>query len=168
MQKFQRAIVPPSETDKVVADIVRKWNNHDAEIRALFPGFTSATTVEMEARRIVNAEHEGLTIWINCTYQVAARELGNNGVHLSIKRLDRQVIRDWRDLQWIKNELIGPECEAVELFPAESRLVDQANQYHLTAVRDPSFRFPFGFNDGRLVSEGSIAGSVQRPFEKEA
>jgi hypothetical protein len=55
-------------------------------------------------------------------------------VHLSIKRFDRGPVRDWRHLQQIKNEVVGPEAEAFEIFPAESRLVDTANQYHLWAI----------------------------------
>jgi len=52
-------------------------------------------------------------------------------LHLSIKRLDKHPVRDWRHFQRIKNELIGEENEAVELYPAQSRLVDTTNQYHL-------------------------------------
>jgi len=83
---------------------------------------------------------------------------------LSIRRNDRGVVSDWRDVQLIKNELAGPECEGVQLFPAESRLVDTANQYYIYCILDPSVRFPFGFEE-RLVAEGSTGGSVQRPFE---
>ncbi|MBU1802634.1 MAG: hypothetical protein KKA97_10445, partial [Actinobacteria bacterium] len=83
-------------------------------------------------------------------------------VHLSIKRRDRAPVRDWRHFQRIKNELLGPEHEAVELFPAEGRLVDAANQYHLWGFDDPAFRFPFGFAD-RLVSDASPTGGRQRP-----
>jgi hypothetical protein len=73
-------------------------------------------------------------------------------------------VHDWRDLQRIKNELVGPECEAVELYPAESRLVDTANQYHLWADADPTYRFGLGFNM-RLTS--SDTGShLQRPLEE--
>ena len=85
-------------------------------------------------------------------------------VHLSIKRNDRQSIHDWRDLQRIKNELFGPEYEAIELYPAESRLVDEANQYHLWVIADESVKFPFGFAD-RIVAEKPGLGAVQRPFE---
>lgn len=35
------------------------------------------------------------------------------GVHLSIKRNDQLPIHDWRDLQRIKNEILGPDKEAV-------------------------------------------------------
>lgn len=66
-------------------------------------------------------------------------------IHLDISRHDGQPCKSWKELQQIKNELVGPECEAVELFPAESRLVDTANQYHLWVYADPKFRFPFGF-----------------------
>ena len=89
-------------------------------------------------------------------------------LHLSIKRNDREVIHDWRDLQRIKNEVVGPECEAVELYPAESRLVDAANQYHLYALTSPAHRFPFGFNE-RLVAgdveSQTMPGAKQRRFD---
>lgn len=86
-------------------------------------------------------------------------------LHLSIKRNDQREIKDWRDVQRIKNEIAGPECEAVELYPAESRLVDTSNQYHLWCL-PPGHRWPFGYND-RTVSDGedTVLQSKQRPFE---
>lgn len=103
-------------------------------------------------------------------FQVAVHEGTPNGfgepmVHLSIKRLDREPIRDWRELQQIKNAIVGEESEAFEIYPAESRLVDSANQYHLWCFR-PGFKIPIGF-DTRLVAEydGGITGSKQRPFK---
>lgn len=81
---------------------------------------------------------------------------------LSIKRRDKAPIHDWRDLQRIKNDLAGPEVEAVEIYPAESRLVDTANQYHLWCLPQ-GFQLPFGFRS-RLVAEGKFQGSVQRGF----
>ena len=110
--------------------------------------------------------HEAL--YVNNRYQVAVRRLPPcDGwpplIHLSIKRLDRAAIHDWRDLQRIKNELVGPEHEAVELYPAESRLTDTSNQYHLWCSADPTFRYPFGWHE-RLVSDASVFGVVQRPW----
>lgn len=109
-------------------------------------------------------------IWLNNKYQVALRRQKDENpntnlpdlIHLSIKRRDNNPVRDWRDLQRIKNELVGPECEGVELFPAESRLVDTANQLHLWVWDDPTFRFPIGFNEGRIVSNAETNGSRQR------
>ena len=47
---------------------------------------------------------------------------------ISYHRHDRAPIRDWRIGQRIKNEVLGPEWEAVELYPADSRLVDTSNE----------------------------------------
>ncbi|SRR5689334_10462934 len=86
-------------------------------------------------------------------------------VHLSIKRNDKHTIHDWRDLQRIKNELLGHEQEAMELYPAESRLIDTANQYHLWCFR--GMRAPFGYEAERCVMEDvGKTGGRQRPFEE--
>lgn len=112
-------------------------------------------------------------IWVNDEYQVNLAYCEPSGpdappmVHLSIKRRDKGPVRDWRDFQEIKNQLVGPNCEGVELFPAEDRLVDTANQYHLWVIADPDYRFPFGFSHGREVSSKSSHGSVQRPLVDE-
>lgn len=110
-------------------------------------------------------------VWLNSRYEVwvtlnAVSHDGWPKMHwLSIKRRDKEVIRDWRDLQRIKNDLIGPEHEAVELFPAESRLVDSSNQFHLWVLADISLKFPFGYFE-RLVIDSHNDGSKQREFEK--
>lgn len=110
----------------------------------------------------------------NNIYQVAIKDTmldGQSGhmLHLSIKRIDRKPvgIERFRDFQRIKNELVGPENEAVEIYPAESRLVDSANQYHLWTFKRTSDRFPFGMSDRRFVTGESHAGAVQQPFERE-
>jgi hypothetical protein len=74
-------------------------------------------------------------------------------IQLDIRRHDGQPGKNWRHFQQIKNELIGPEHEAIELFPAESRLVDTANQYHLWVHTDASFRFPVGFQERFVLAE---------------
>ena len=108
-------------------------------------------------------------VWMNSLYQVSVYRLeGDMGVieHLSIKRRDRRIIRDWRHLQRIKNELCGPEREGVELFPAESRLVDTANQYHLYVLPE-GVSLGLGFSE-RLVSEDpGECGAVQRRFDED-
>ena len=83
---------------------------------------------------------------------------------LSMRTQDRSPFTNWRDKQRIKNQLVGPECEGIELYPAESRLVDTSNQFHLWVINDPTYRFPFGFNK-RRVTEKVSGGAVQRPFD---
>lgn len=117
-------------------------------------------------------EEEIKEIYVNNLYQVSVlRNLrwGADGpklIRLSIKRRDKKALHDWRDLQRIKNELVGEENEAIELYPAESRLVDTANQYWLWVLENSKERFPFGFVD-RWVSNVSENGTVQRPFPLE-
>jgi hypothetical protein len=94
-------------------------------------------------------------IYSNDTYQVVV-ERNSSLIHMCIRRHDCQPCTDWKDRQQIKNELIGPEYEAVELFPAESRLIDTNNEYHLWVHPNLGFRFPFGFSSNRCV--------VQRPM----
>lgn len=65
---------------------------------------------------------------------------------LMIRRNDAAPIRCWSDLQRIKNELCGAESVAVEIFPRESELVDDANIYHLWVLPE-TFELPFGLVD---------------------
>ncbi|MEQ1761608.1 MAG: hypothetical protein ABL984_00550 [Pyrinomonadaceae bacterium] len=95
----------------------------------------------------------------NDLYTVFRREISPGAVHLSIRRNDREAAKDWRDFQRIKNELAGPEWEGLELYPAESRLVDAANQYHLWCV---SQRIEIGFDERCVTDEATISGSKQR------
>lgn len=84
-------------------------------------------------------------------------------VHLSIKLIDKSPVHDWRHLQEIKNRLIGPEFEAVEIYPAETRVVDTANQYHLWAFGDPTTLKEIGFQQGRNVTyDDNVGGARQR------
>ena len=64
-------------------------------------------------------------------WQVHEKSWKGTMTYLSIKRLDKKSIHDWRHMQQIKNELVGKDYEAVEIYPNEKRLVDTANQYHL-------------------------------------
>jgi hypothetical protein len=71
-------------------------------------------------------------VWLNDRYQVLERRANEAGLlHLSIHRHDRRAVRDWRELQQIKNEVAGRERCAIEVFPPESQLVDTSNEYHL-------------------------------------
>lgn len=102
----------------------------------------------------------------NDTYTVQV-EAGTPFVHLHIRRNDWGPCKDWRDFQLIKNYFVGTENEAVELFPAESRLVDTSNVYHLWVHADPHYRFPLGLAH-RLVTQQPIGREQQRELQKVA
>lgn len=107
------------------------------------------------AQRLFDEEAQA-DYYISPMFQVSKRLLKpdqhgfgvNTPTYLSIKRLDREPINDWRAMQKIKNSIVGPEWEAVEIYPAESRLVDTANQYHLWCWDAP---FPIYLFNERAV-----------------
>ena len=82
-------------------------------------------------------------------------------IWLSIKNHEKTTEIPWQHKQWIKNDICGEEMEAMELFPAESRLVNTANQYHLWVFD----QIPIGFN-GRLISSLSPGGTGKQTLEK--
>lgn len=107
--------------------------------------------------------HDGVEYDIG-PYQVCVR-WGWNGpssAMLQICRSDGGSVFDWRDLQQIKNQVCGDNWEAIELFPAESRLKDPSNARYLWARHTP---FPFGFM-GRVVLDVDEAIAPQRGFSE--
>jgi hypothetical protein len=105
----------------------------------------------------VFAANEGphATIWKNDRYTVIATpEQGDwdGPVWLSIRRNDRKALRDWRHFQNIKNDIVGEEREGMEIFPAESRLVDTANQYHIWCT-SAGVPIPVGFTKRMVTDE---------------
>lgn len=123
----------------------------------------------------LNADAAQCKYWMNDLYQVEVRPhtCGDDGgtviVQLNIRRRDGAPChRDWRHFQRIKNEIVGEECEAIELYPAESRKVDTTNKYHLFACVIPGWRFPVGM-DVRDVQDAQPekmpSGLRQRPLQ---
>lgn len=117
---------------------------------------------------------ERIEVWENNVYEVSMRRYahtplsqeegfpigGGPWAQLGILSLDGTARHDWRDFQSIKNDLLGPEWEAVELYPAESRLVDPSNYYILYAI---PYRFPFGLLH-RVIANEKTALAPQRPW----
>lgn len=121
---------------------------------------------ENRARVLLDAYQKTCRMFRNDLYQVQVRQLDGGGLfHLNIRRLDgAPIIRDWRHFQQIKNEILGPECEAVELYPAESRKVDTSNKYHLWGYADPAKRWTVGFDERNVSYEDHVDhGMRQRP-----
>lgn len=146
MTPFYRAEYPRIEPEQIAADF----------------GCT------LEQARDQLARLYAMSVWRNDEFEVAIDDAFEQPadcpplLHLSIKRLDREAVHDWRKLQQIKNMLTDPEFEAIELYPAESRLLDTANQYHLWVFADAGFRLPFGF-EGRNVTNHPGGKAKQRP-----
>lgn len=167
MTRFQRMPVDPTEVLNTRQALLEQPDEFFRQICGYVPDLNERLyVVETVVQRLVS-----LNIYCNDTYRVEMNDAGPF-VHLDIRRHDHEPCNNWHDFQKIKNELVGPEFEAVELFPAESRLVDTANQYHLWVHKDAGFRFPLGFGQ-RLVYDankrmsGAAAPSlgVQQSFD---
>lgn len=63
--------------------------------------------------------------------------------HLWVRRQDGKPTT-WKELQQIKNELIGEDKMGIEVFPKAETLVDQAPMYHVWVFD----RFDFGISEG--------------------
>lgn len=130
--------------------------------------FVLANTVDHGKGSVPTTETD-TPIYVNSRYQVSVfdhpeTQLGHV-VCLCIKSNENDAYHDWRDFQRIKNELIGPEKEAIEIYPAESRLVDTANQYHLWVLMDGAV--PLGFME-RMVSESQTGLGRQRKWDPDS
>ena len=118
-----------------------------------------------------NQEHP--EIWENDVYQVTVRRwskdpvfgTGAGMIQIGINSHDGTARHDWRDFQGIKNQIAGAECEAFELYPAESRLLDPSNYYTLWCFPGLK-RLKVGINEGRRVLGADEALAPQRPFAK--
>jgi hypothetical protein len=112
---------------------------------------------------------DGAQIWDNDLYSVTVRihkdgwPLGGGPwVQLGISCHDGEPRHDWRDFQAIKNQLCGPEYEAVELYPAESRLLDPSNYFILFCAP----KIPLGIYQGRRFSNATNCMAPQRAWAK--
>lgn len=108
--------------------------------------------------------------WTNSTYHGVVRRYssgfpwgGGPFAVVSLTANDQTSRHDWREFQQLKTLILGPDWEAMELYPAEDRLVDQANRFYLWCV--PSGVINFGLSgehrDVRDMKPGDIP---QRPF----
>ena len=153
MEPFQAARLPEDAFD--AAMIARKFGvPHDlaaAQVEQL-----RRQSVHMNNRYQVNAQ----------TLEAPFGEFVGDVIWLSIKRRDKAPVHDWRDLQVIKNLIVGPEHEGFEIYPAESRLVDTANQYHVFVFLDPKVRLPVGFRTREVAGaeQAAAVGARQRDF----
>lgn len=161
--KFERSDPIPEELEARLTKLIADFRANPAE------WLQFGIDDEEKLRGYLVALEEGVDRYVSScgTYVVAVRRVSAfiDGwppmLHLSVKRTDREAFHDWRVMQEIKNALVGPECEAVELYPAQSRLVDTSNQYHLWAISTPGARFPFGFAEG-AVMDRDVGGAKQR------
>lgn len=153
---FERSFIPELDAAEKVRRI--------ADIVARFPSISEA-----EASKTLDDVRNDIVV-LNSRYQVNMRLMRGEApfgdiLHLSIKRLDKERVgvERYRDFQRIKTELVGPEYEAVEIYPAYGDEIDTANQYHLWVFR-AGYKLPFGWHGNRAVDGTSPLGGKQTPL----
>lgn len=138
-----------------------------ATVAPLNPKMLARARADPAYAAALNDEIREREMWKNDKYTVTVYRHDDGVIRLlSIKRNDGGAVRDWRHMQKIKNELAGRETEAIQLFPAESRLVDTANQTWLWCF-PPGTQLPLGFPDRAVggPEEAAEVGAHQREFE---
>lgn len=101
-----------------------------------------------DARPELRSLRDVVRTWIGGKYSVQVKLVACDwGLveHFMVRRHDGAPVSSWADKQRIKDELAGPERVAVEVFPPRSRLVDDANMYHLWILPE-GFVMPFGLH----------------------
>ena len=104
---------------------------------------------------------KGVWIVTQLPYRKRRDNLGPDGdmLHFDCRPVDGSNRHEWYELQRIKDGVLGEQCEAVELYPAESDVVDDVKAveglageggiFHLWAKKDGA-QFDFGFRGGIL------------------
>jgi hypothetical protein len=150
------------EMQKVQADDGRIYIHKEAPSR-LQPK-PSVRTVRVGITESVDQWGNGFYYGLVIRYSSGFPIGGGPYAMLSISACNETALHDWRDYQQLKNFLVGEEWEAVELYPAESRLMDPSNRFYLWCV--PKGVFDFGLPPGRSVLNPSESNAPQRPFPK--
>ncbi len=123
----------------------------------------------------MNADKSVDQVWSNDVYIVNVRFWIREQVfytkpgcmiQLGIASIDGSARHDFRDMQAIKNQIAGPECEAFELYPRSSRLLDPSNYFTLFCFPDIK-TIKFGVDGPRDVRTQNEALAPQREFPEE-
>ena len=118
-------------------------------------------------------QEERAEVWVNSHYQihvyrgadadelVHVPDLQGRCTWLSIKRRDKKPVNSWQDFQTIKNVLVGEGCDAMQIYPAEERLINTANQYHLICLPEDT-ALPFGWKRRLVVTDSGTTDAGAR------
>ena len=155
-----------------VRKLVALWQQHHPE--AAKEASAALHPLMLTSKRVSgDMSHEPDEYWANDVYNVTVRYhdtdpvFGTRGgmIQLGINTHDGTARHDWREFQAIKNQLAGEECEAFELYPAESRLLDPSNYYSLWCFPGLK-RMKIGRSEERRVWDADEAVAPQRAFPK--
>jgi hypothetical protein len=73
---------------------------------------------------------------VNDVFSVLDRTLPNGVRHLGISSLSG-IRPTWPEMQRIKDEIAGVGATAVEVYPPQQEIVDQADMFHIWVLPEP-------------------------------
>lgn len=160
LASFERIINPVIDLKACRADILDRSNGEACAY--------SAGRIAVDYHS--NMKLRGAIWWRNADYLVQAALASAMGFQFSddtpalwlrVYRHDgKRLTKHWQELQQIKNELVGEECEAVEIFPKESQRKDGENSYHLWVPL--GWALPFGMPGGRSPTADGLPAISSR------
>ena len=123
--------------------------------------------VTERAKRSASAPDGLVSMYANATYTVqvygGSSYMDSNGKEckiesVAVRRNDERAVRDWSALQKIKNALFGTFRLAIEFYPPEALLVDEANIRWLWVFPEGK-DLGFGFNMDKKPERKGAMGS---------
>jgi hypothetical protein len=150
------------------AELVKLWREAHPEAASEPP---SAKRPLLKVNEGVVDDIDRPEVWVNDIYQVMVRRAtvdpvfgSASMIQIGIHTHSGTARHDWREFQEIKNQVAGDECEAFELYPAESRLLDPSNYYTLWCFPGLKRGIKVGKREGRWVLDADEALAPQRGF----
>lgn len=80
----------------------------------------------------------------NRVFAVLDRQAEAGVRHLAVSSLSG-IRPSWPEMQRIKNELAGEDATAIEVYPPQADVIDQADMFHIWVLRGT---LPFGLHKG--------------------
>ncbi len=78
----------------------------------------------------------------NRVFAVLERQDAVGVVHLAVSSLSG-IRPSWHEMQRIKNEIAGEDATAIEVYPPQDQVVDEADMFHIWVLRG---KLPFGLH----------------------
>lgn len=92
---------------------------------------------------------------LNRVFAVLERMDVTGVTHLAISSLSG-VRPTWREMQRIKDEIAGPDATAIEVYPPQAEVVDEADMFHIWVLRG---KLPFGLH--RMPEPSGLRSRVE-------
>lgn len=157
--RLKKSLTKTSQRKLDIASVVNKAVRLLDAPRPWLP-FRERNIAEMKAR----PPHGVTRLWENGWFVVMLRPIplpdGTRIDHVFVRNKPNTPVRSWTDLMRIKRELFNADSLAVEVFPPDAEIIDEANLTHLWIL--PSGVLPAECSLVRWTVESDEARRAER------